>query len=285
MSQFQTTLKNAQAIVESWAAKQEDAHGPTLEAAMRHALIGGKALRGFLALESCQLHDLAQENAQRAAFAIECIHAYSLVHDDLPCMDDDDLRRGQPTVHKLWDEAVAVLAGDALQTRAFLTMSDPSMGPHALNAVNDLARRAQMMVRGQMLDIAAETAAEPLSLEQISDLQKHKTGALISWAASIGPVLAGTDASALLSYGDKLGLAFQIADDVLDVEGDEEEVGKALRKDEEAGKATFVTHLGLDSAKKRAKELVEEAKSAVERYGSRAENLMEAADFVIARRK
>lgn len=257
----------------------------TLSVAMRYAMSGGKMLRGFLVLESARLHGVDEEVALDAALAIECIHAYSLVHDDLPCMDDDDLRRGMPTLHRQWDEALAVLAGDALQTLAFELLSDAKMGPNALELIRLLARASGKdgMVSGQMLDIAAETSPEPLTLEQITQLQNRKTGCLISWSATAGAVIAGADTTPLRHYADALGLAFQIADDILDVEGDAETVGKRVRKDAEAGKATFVSLLGLDAAKARAAELCDQACSALDVYGDQGETLHQAARFVISR--
>lgn len=260
--------------------------GP-LCAAMRYAAQGGKRLRAFLVLESAALHGLADEQAMPAAAAVELLHAYSLVHDDLPCMDDDDLRRGQPTVHVKWDQATAVLAGDALQTLAFGLCCEPALGPsdRRIELVAALARAsgAEGMVLGQMLDIAAETAATPLDLTQITALQAGKTGALISFAAQSGAILAGADRRPLIAYATALGLAFQIADDILDVEGSEEMAGKRLGKDAQAGKATFVSLLGLEGAKKRAHELVADAEAALASYGDRSENLRAAARFVIAR--
>ncbi|MFN3662789.1 polyprenyl synthetase family protein [Yoonia sp.] len=256
--------------------------GPVPDA-MRYAVVGGKALRAFLALETARLHDV---DAVQAAAAIECIHAYSLVHDDLPCMDDDDLRRGQPTVHKRWDEATAVLAGDALQALAFELLGglDCADTPK-VNLIITLAQAAGVrgMVGGQAADIAAETANVPLTLDQIIALQAGKTGALISWAALVGPRIAGGDTAPLQRYGDCLGLAFQIADDVLDVTGDAAVVGKAVGKDSAAGKATFVSLLGLDGAKRRADDLVTQACDALSGYGHNADTLKDAARFVTAR--
>lgn len=253
--------------------------------AMRYALQGGKRLRGFFVLESAALHGIAPDNAVAAAAAIEAMHAYSLVHDDLPCMDDDDLRRGQPTVHRKWDEAVAVLAGDALQSLAFELLTDPALGPNRLALIAGMARAAgaRGMVLGQALDIAAETATIPLTLDQITRLQAGKTGALFEWSATAGAVLAGADATPLGQYAAATGLAFQIADDILDVTGDATKAGKRLGKDAEAGKATFVSLLGLEGAKARAKALIDEATTALAPYGARADNLTAAARFVIAR--
>lgn len=254
--------------------------------AMLYAVAGGKALRAFLVLETARLHKIDPVAVAGAAAAIECIHAYSLAHDDMPCMDDDALRRGQPTVHKKWDEATAVLAGDGLQALAFelLAQAECPLRPK-LNLVITLANAAGVrgMVGGQAADMAAETAKEPLSLDQIIALQAGKTGALISWSALVGPRMAEAEREPLTTYGNALGLAFQIADDVLDVTGDASVVGKAVGKDHAAGKATFVSLLGLDGAKNRAASLVEEACDALSPYGDDAETLKEAARFVIAR--
>lgn len=255
--------------------------------AMRYALQGGKRLRAFLVLESARLHGIAPEVAVTAAAAVEALHAYSLVHDDLPCMDDDDLRRGLPTVHVKWDEATAVLAGDALQTLAFELLCDPALGPadRRLALVAGLAQAsgAQGMVLGQALDIAAETAPVPLTLPEITRLQAGKTGALICFSAEAGAILAGANRAPLRAYATALGLAFQIADDILDVEGDETATGKRVGKDAEAGKATFVSLLGLEGAKTRASQLIDEAEAALLPYGARASALIEAARFVISR--
>ena len=255
--------------------------------AMRYAVRGGKRLRGFLVLEGARLLGVSEARAISAAAAVEALHAYSLVHDDLPCMDDDDLRRGQPTVHRKWDEAVAVLAGDALQTLAFELLCDPALGSPdvRLALVAGLARASGIdgMVLGQALDIAAETADRPLTLAEITALQAGKTGALIGFSAEAGAVLAGADPAPFRRYAAALGLAFQITDDILDETGDEAKTGKRLKKDAKAGKATFVSLLGLDGAKARAAALVAEAEAALDSYGERAANLIEAARFVIAR--
>lgn len=259
-----------------------------LRDAMAYATAGGKRLRAFLVTESAKLHDVQIAQSIWPASAIECLHAYSLVHDDLPCMDDDDLRRGQPTVHKKWDDATAVLAGDALQSLAFELTANPAVSTDAsvrADLVVSLAQAAgaKGMVYGQGLDIAAEKAVTPLTLDEISHLQAGKTGALIKWAACAGARMAKADQRPLEIYSDALGLAFQIADDILDVEGDEATAGKRLNKDETAGKATYVSLLGLDGAKLRAKELVEQAEAALALYGHKAETLKEAARFAIAR--
>ncbi|KUP94945.1 polyprenyl synthetase family protein [Tritonibacter horizontis] len=281
---FAAALKEAQARISS-QIDQRLSPSDRLHQAMAYALRGGKMLRGFLVLESARLHHVSPEAALEAALAIECIHAYSLVHDDLPCMDDDDLRRGQPTLHRKWDEATAVLAGDSLHTLAFELLAQETVGPHALLLIRSLAEAAghNGMVSGQMLDIAAESTQTPLTLDEITTLQARKTGCLIEWSACAGARLAGADSTALRHYAQALGLAFQIADDILDIEGDAATVGKAVRKDAEAGKATFVSLLGLAGAKARARELTDLACAALSPYGNAGETLKDTARFVISR--
>ena len=289
MNGFTTALEVAAQLTEA-RLQAEIAALPESEvrAAMAYAARGGKKLRGFLVLESARLHNIPAEMAVQAAAAIEAIHAYSLVHDDLPAMDDDDLRRGQPTVHVKWDEATAILVGDALQSLAFgLLARDDAAPTHdarlALIASMAQAAGGSGMVLGQALDIAAETASAPLSLDAITALQAGKTGALIEWSACAGARMAGADPSHLANYARALGLAFQIADDILDVEGDAALAGKRLNKDQTAGKATFVSELGLEGAKLRARDLITQAQDALQTYGDDAQQLREAAQFVIAR--
>ena len=286
---FRARLEAAAAAVGAHLARALSDYGDLPVArAMAYAAGGGKRLRGFLVLEGARLHGVEEARALWPAAAIEAIHAYSLVHDDLPCMDDDALRRGQPTVHVKWDEATAVLAGDALQSAAFEMVlreechPDPAVRA-ALGLALARAAGAAGMVCGQALDIAAESAEAPLSLDEIEALQAGKTGALFGWAAEAGPRLAGADPAPLSAYARALGLAFQIADDVLDVEGDAEKAGKRLQKDAAAGKATFVSLMGLGPAKARAAALAEAACDAVAPYGDAAETLRELARFVISR--
>ncbi len=286
---FPVRLEEAARLVQAHLTKElvKYPDAPVVQA-MGHATAGGKCLRGFLVLETARLHGVSVERAIWPAAAIEALHAYSLVHDDLPCMDDDDLRRGLPTVHVKWDEATAVLAGDALQSLAFEMVCAPQLGSGAVRA--ELARTlaaaagARGMVLGQAMDIAAETARTPLTLDEIIDLQQGKTGALIGWAAQAGPRMAESDIAPLRAYSDALGLAFQITDDILDIEGDATVVGKATGKDAQAGKATFVSLLGLDGAKRRAGELVQTACDALSVYGEDAETLRDAARFVMTRK-
>ena len=286
---FQTRLQEAATAVEAHLLQVMARMGdlPVVEA-MRYATARGKRLRAFLVLESARLHGIDAAQAIWPATAIEAMHAYSLVHDDLPCMDDDDMRRGMPTVHVKWDYATAVLAGDALQTLAFecaayIEVSDNAEVRADLALSLARAAGAQGMVLGQALDMAAETSDVPLTLEEITALQAGKTGALFAWSATAGARMAGADTAPLKAYADALGLAFQIWDDVLDIEGDAEKVGKTLGKDEKAGKATFVSLLGMDAAKSRARDLVESCASALDPYGSDADTLRDAARFVIAR--
>ncbi|SIT01834.1 polyprenyl synthetase family protein [Paracoccus saliphilus] len=258
-----------------------------LRDAMAYATVGGKRIRAFLVLESARLHGVPDEAALCVATAVEALHAYSLIHDDLPAMDDDDLRRGMPTCHVQWSEATAILAGDALQTLAFRLLTDEAIGDaearlRLIRAFSD-AVGAKGMVWGQALDIAAESAMEPLDLKAVKRLQGAKTGALIRFAATAGPLMTGDDPQPLEEYARALGLAFQIADDILDVTGDEDVTGKRVGKDNAAGKATFLSLLGLEGAKAEARRYVTVAEAALEPYGEAAENLRELARFVIER--
>ena len=285
---FQTRLTTHSCDIAAFLSEALAQYGSNdVAAAMRYALQGGKSLRGFLVLEASALYGIPAASALPAAGAVEAIHAYSLIHDDLPCMDDDDLRRGQPTVHKKWNEAIAVLAGDALQSFAFALLADPALGDPdvRIKLVSTLAEAAGAcgMVLGQAQDIAAETAASPLTLEQIIELQSNKTGALLEWPAHAAAIIAGQDSAPLRAYARAIGLAFQIADDILDVEGDSSKAGKALRKDADAGKATFVKLLGLEGAKAEAGRLVAESETALAPFGDKAQSLRDLARFIIAR--
>jgi len=276
---FRNTLERHARATEAYLAATLP-QGSVIAEAMRYAVLnGGKRMRAFLVLESAALHDVGPETAMAAAAAIECLHAYSLVHDDLPAMDDDDLRRGLPTVHVKWDEATAVLVGDALQSQAFAYLAAMPV------LVGPLAEAAGVngMVGGQAMDIAAETAHEPLNLRAITTLQSMKTGALIRWSAEAGARLAGADTEPLRRYAEALGLAFQIQDDILDVEGDAHLTGKRVGKDVEAGKATFVSLLGLAGAKSRAQKLVDQACDALAPYGDKGDNLRQVAQYTITR--
>ena len=283
---FDRALEQARNLAESRIIEALKGHEGDVADAMRYAIIGGKGLRAFLVIEGARIFDVSPVRSAFAAGAIEALHGYSLIHDDLPCMDDDDLRRGKPTVHRKWSETVAVLAGDALQALAFELAAQGGRTECArADMVLSLARAAGIsgMVGGQAMDIAAESADRLLDLDQTTRLQAGKTGALITWSACAGARMAGEGTGPLREYGDCLGLAFQIWDDVLDVVGDAQLLGKAVQKDAARGKATFVSHLGLEGAKARAGELIEQACAALDPYDERARCLRQAAAFVISR--
>ncbi len=264
----------------------------TLYSAMRHASIGGgKRLRPMLVVAACDLFHVDRARALRVGLAIECIHVYSLIHDDLPCMDDDDMRRGKPTVHRVFGEAVAVLAGDSLQSLAFDVLADEATheDPFArVELVAELARAAGPagMAGGQMMDIAAETTA--FDLTATTRLQQLKTGALFGFCVEAGAIMGRMPIDArtrLRGYARDLGLAFQIADDLIDATGDEATAGKAVGKDAAAGKATFVSLLGLDRARAQAEMLVDQAIAHLQVFGREAELLREIARFTVRRDK
>ncbi|MEW5703654.1 MAG: polyprenyl synthetase family protein [Pseudomonadota bacterium] len=259
--------------------------------AMRYAVLnGGKRFRPFLAMTSADLFDVPRPRALRVAAAVELVHSYSLVHDDLPAMDDDALRRGQPTCHVHFDEATAILAGDALQALAFELLATVETHPTSrvrceLVRLLASAAGAAGMVGGQMMDLLAEDMT--MDIGAITRLQRMKTGALIAFACESGAVLGearDTERHALHAYAHDLGLAFQIQDDLLDIEGDAATTGKAVRKDETAGKATFVSILGAERARKQAKILADQAVAHLDIFGKKAELLALAAHFVVTRR-
>ncbi len=261
--------------------------------AMRYSTIGGgKRMRGFLVLEGAKQFGVSPSAALRVACAIEMVHAYSLIHDDLPAMDNDDLRRGKPTSHKAFDEATAILAGDALQTHAFHILADePTHSDPAvrIELVRMMARAAgpRGMCGGQMLDIMAEKATTPLDESSIGRLQLLKTGKLIEFSAEAGAVLgkaASSQRHALAAFGRDLGAAFQIADDLLDATASAETMGKATAKDSGAGKATLVGLLGVERARLHAERLVAQARDHIEVFSDRADLLRALADYVIERR-
>jgi len=259
--------------------------------AMRYGVLGGgKRLRPFLVLSTAKIFGVGDECALRTAAAVECIHCYSLIHDDLPAMDNSDLRRGRPTVHKQYEDATAILAGDALLTLAFEILADPRTHEDPAvrcRLITTLAKASGVhgMVGGQMLDLIAETT--PLDIGAITRLQRLKTGELIAFSAEAGAILGKASSqhhNSLRAYAHDLGLAFQIIDDLLDAEGTEAETGKSIGRDAKAGKATFVTVLGADRARNQAKLLSEQAIGHLGIFDGRAKNLEDVARFVVDRK-
>ncbi len=264
---------------------------PRLMAAIRHGVLnGGKRIRPFLLIQSAAMFDVSHPGVMHAACALECLHCYSLIHDDLPSMDDDDLRRGQPTVHKAYDEAMAVLAGDALLTFAFDLMSDPlvSDNPNTRATLVQLLARASGqggMIGGQVLDIAAETKS--LNESEILQLQSMKTGALLRFACEAGAVIADAPdqhRKTLRKFGKIIGQAFQLADDLLDVTSNSETMGKATGKDEAKGKKTLINYYGVDGCKARLDQLIAEANDLLVSFGEKASILRQTAQFIIERK-
>jgi farnesyl diphosphate synthase len=277
------------AVFDRVLALPDDPRRPLYEA-MRHAAIGGgKRLRPLLVHASANLFNVDRESALRTAAAIECLHVYSLIHDDLPCMDDDDMRRGKPTVHRVYGEAIAVLAGDALHALAFELVADPATHPDPFVRAElsfELARASgpSGMAGGQMMDLAAEE--DRFDLPTTTRLQQLKTGALISFCLEAGAILGHVPAEGrrgLRAYARDVGLAFQIADDLLDVEGDAAVVGKATGKDANAGKATFVSLLGIERARAQAGMLIDQAIAHLAPFGPQADLLRGIARYVVAR--
>jgi farnesyl diphosphate synthase len=293
---FQSRLEACRQAVDTEIAallntRSAGAPSKLLADAMRYATLGGgKRFRPFLIVETAALFGVSKAKALPVAAAVECVHCYSLAHDDLPAMDDDDLRRGRPTMHKAFDEATAILAGDALLTFAFEILGRPDTDPDPAirsELVLGLASASGKdgMVGGQMLDLMAE--GKPVDLRAVADIQRLKTGALIEFSVIAGAILgraASDQRQSLARYARALGLAFQIADDLLDAEGDAAEVGKATLKDAAAGKATFVSLLGIEASRSKLRELEREAADALHAWDGRADVLREAARFVSLRR-
>ena len=284
------------AALDGYIPRSADSDGRLFDAMRYSTLAGGKRLRPFLVLRSAALFDVPLEWAMPSAAAIEMVHTYSLVHDDLPAMDNDDLRRGLPTCHKKFDDATAILAGDSLLTLAFEVVAAPDGHPDSgvrAEITHQLAIAAGGggMAGGQMMDLAAEDST--LDLAAVTRLQGKKTGALFHFSCIAGAILAKrgeaeraqqAERAALGRYAEAIGLAFQIADDLLDVEGSEADLGKAVQKDAAAGKATFVDLLGLEGARSRAAQLVEEAVTALQPFDDKADLLRDVARFIVARK-
>ena len=290
-TQFETALQDAAAATDAVLERLlSQSASPRLLRAMRYAALGaGKRLRPFLVIKSARLFSVPPPRALRVGAALECVHCYSLVHDDLPAMDNDDLRRGKPASHKKFDEATAILAGDALLTLAFEILAGAETHPDAAvrsTLVLELARASGMngMAGGQMLDIEAEKDAS-LSPDNIMRIQSHKTGALFRFACEAGAIMAGTDRSPLYRYADDIGLAFQISDDLLDLYSTPQTLGKATQKDRGKGKATIASLMGREAAQLKAQELVGSAIAALAPYGSAADTLRAAARFIVSRKK
>ncbi|NOX84104.1 MAG: polyprenyl synthetase family protein [Alphaproteobacteria bacterium] len=294
MSVFAQTIKEIAALVETaldeFLPTQDGPLGRVADAMRWGALDGGKRLRPFLVVGAADMFDCPRVRSVRVSCAVEMIHCYSLIHDDLPAMDDSDLRRGRPSVHKKYDDATAILAGDALLTQAFEILAEEETHPDAnirCALALELARASgkEGMVGGQMIDIYAEQ--KNFDLDGVTQLQRLKTGALIRFGAVGGGIVGGgsTDEIAALSaYAEDLGLAFQIVDDILDETSDAQALGKPVGQDSEMDKATFIKLFGMDGAKAKAAELVESAKAHLDRFGDVAAPLKGAADFVFERK-
>lgn len=272
--------------------KMPDGREKRVVEAMRYSAIGsGKAFRPFLVLTVAKMLDVPAQQAARVALALEMVHTYSLIHDDLPAMDNDTLRRGKPTNHIQFDEATAILAGNALLTQAFEVLANEKTHPDAavrVKLIQALSKAAgtRGMIGGQMMDLLGEK--EPLTLKEVERMQSMKTGALLEFACISSAILAGANEEvmqALKSYARAMGLMFQITDDILDVEGDSATVGKTLGKDSKAHKSTFVSLLGVEEARQMARDLGMEAKKAVVMFGDKAEMLNHTTTFILSRNK
>ncbi len=286
---MEKTASQVESLLERILPRASGPEGRVAEAMRYAALGGGKRFRPFLACEAAKLFTVSEDRALRTAAAIECVHTYSLVHDDLPCMDDDDLRRGRPATHKAFGEATAVLAGDALLTFAFEILADEATHDDArvrADLVVGLSQAigAHGMVGGQIIDMASE--GKTLEIGALTRLQQLKTGALIAYACESGAILGKASKEArhaLHAYAHDLGLAFQITDDVLDEEGDSVTLGKTAGKDKNAGKATFVSILGVKRAREQARMLADQAVQHLDLFDGKADSLRSAASFVINR--
>jgi len=287
ITEIAATVENA---LDGFLPPQDGPLGRVVDAMRWSALAGGKRLRPFLVVAAADMFDAPRSRSVRVGCAVEMIHCYSLIHDDLPAMDDSDLRRGRASVHKKFDEATAILAGDALLTQAFEILAEQETHPDAnvrCRIALELARGSGKagMVGGQMIDIYAEQ--KTFDLAGVTRLQALKTGALIRFSAVAGGVIGGAlddEIAALGAYAEDLGLAFQIVDDILDEVSDAQALGKPVGQDSEMDKATFIKLFGMDGAKAKASALVERAKAHLDRFGAAAEPLKGAADFVFVRK-
>ena len=294
MSRFEARLKETaeriNVALEALLPKAQGSEARLMEAIRYAALDGGKRLRPFFTLEAGRIFDADESSLLRAAMAIECVHTYSLIHDDLPCMDDDDLRRGRPTLHRAFDEATALLAGDALLTFAFEVLSDPQTHPDPQMRgllITGLAKAAgaQGMVAGQAADMAGADIGS--NLIAVTRMNRLKTGALINFAVDAGALIgcaSDAERTALSRYAHDVGLAFQMVDDLLDAEGVVRDTGKAVNKDRARGKVNFVTVLGTEATRERVGMLATQAKRHLVLFGPRAGVLLEAVDFIVQRR-
>jgi len=294
MTVFESRIKETAALVETaldgFLPRRSGPLGRVVDAMRHGALDGGKRLRPFLVIAAADMFDVPRARSVRAGCAVEMIHCYSLIHDDLPAMDDSDLRRGRGSVHRAYDEATAILAGDALLTQAFEILAEEETDPDGAircRLALELARASgkEGMVGGQMIDIYAEQ--KDFDLAGIEELQRLKTGAIIRFSVIAGAIVGGateSEVEALRLYAEDLGLAFQIVDDLLDAFGDTEALGKPVGQDADMDKATFVKLLGAEGAREEAKRLVERAKAHLAPFGARAEPLKGAADFVFQRK-
>lgn len=288
---LKTIQREIDSVFDAFLPVPEDTRAKLVEA-MRYAAIGGgKRVRPLLLVSTAELFGVHRDSALRAGAAVEAIHVYSLIHDDLPCMDDDDLRHGKPTPHKVFDEATAVLAGDSLHALAFEiladaeTSADPFTRSELISTLGT-ASGMQGMAGGQMMDMVADEEGIDYDLPTITRLQQLKTGALLAASVEMGAILGKVPPEGrthLRAYARDIGLAFQIADDLLDVTGDEEKTGKALRKDDEQGKQTFVTLMGVDKAREQARALVDQSIGHLVSYGKEADILRALARFIVER--
>lgn len=294
MSKLEARLKETadriNVALDALLPRAQGSEARLMEAIRYSALDGGKRLRPFFTLEAGRIFDADEGSLMRAAVAIECVHTYSLIHDDLPCMDDDDLRRGRPTLHRAFDEATALLAGDALLTFAFEILAEPATHPDAQMRgllITGLAKAAgaQGMVAGQVADMAGADIGSDLIA--VTRMNRLKTGALINFAIDAGALIgcaSEAERTALSRYAHDIGLAFQMVDDILDAEGVVRDTGKAVGKDKARGKVNFVTVLGVDATRERVGMLASQAKHHLSLFGARAEVLVDAVDFIVRRR-